>query len=146
MVRIPRTGVSFATIHERFPEFDRLVDAGLVDPRQATTTLAEVIADLGFVPLSVEDEQRVRDELGRIVGRAWDEVGWSQKQSPDGRLLVADVQASLLRTAKWLDDLDNLDAGQLNTVEEILHGAKTGRQHVHNITLPIRSFGRWLKN
>jgi hypothetical protein len=69
MARLPRTGSSLGTLCERTPDFEQMVAAGLVDAREATTTLAEVIADLGLHPLSDEDEQKIRDELGVVIGR-----------------------------------------------------------------------------
>jgi hypothetical protein len=67
MARLPRRGSSIASLCERTAAFEYLVAVGLVDRREATTTLAAVLVDLGLAPLSDEDEQKVREELGRVV-------------------------------------------------------------------------------
>jgi hypothetical protein len=135
----------FSALCERTPAFEQLVFehlvvlvlVGLVDANEATkafadlgvtTTLKEVIADLGLKPLSAQDEQRVRDDLGVVVGRGWEIVADSPKWNLEDDFTVADVQATLLETA---DGLDAMIAGrssqaQVTAIEKVLHGAETG--------------------
>ena len=69
MARLPRTCNSMSSLYERTPALEEMVNAGQVDANECETTLAEVMSGLGLAPLSREDEQTIRQELGLIVGR-----------------------------------------------------------------------------
>jgi hypothetical protein len=143
MARLPRTGSSIASLCECTPAFKQLVAAGLIDAREATTTLSEVIADLGLSPLSGEDEQKIRNELGGVIGDGYEILAGSPKGNPDSKLTVADVQATLV----WLyDGLEAMIAGplapeRLAAIEKVLHGAETGLRERHDTEVALRLIG-----
>jgi hypothetical protein len=121
-----------------------LADLGL------TTTLPEVITDLGLQPLSAEDVSKIRDELGLIIGRGEELAADSQTLSADSNVTVAKVQATLAEIADVLEGMiadrssadftaraerfadrrlsskRRVSADQLIAIEKFLHGAETG--------------------
>src|ERR1700730_7387578 len=119
MARLPRSGTTLSALYERTPAFEKFVLEqlfhsvliGLVDARtaailaeevfaEATTTLSEVIADLRLT-LSNEDERKVRDELGLVIGRGLQIFSDTKKRNPDA-LKVAEVRATLAWIAEEL--------------------------------------------
>jgi hypothetical protein len=135
MARLPRTGRSFASLHERSPVTDELVQEGL-DPREFKTTLRQVIAR--FAPRSSGDEEKIRKELGAIIGRGWEIFEDSPRLNPNA-LQVRDVQATLRRIAKGLDALaaGQLDALQLTAIEEVLR-LENGIRQSNHIAVAVR--------
>jgi hypothetical protein len=162
MARLPRSGATFSALCKRTPAFEQLVFehlvslvlVGLIDPSEAAkaiadlggapTTLAEVIADLGLKPLSDEDEQRLRDGLGVVVGRGWELVADSPKWNPDDNFTVADVQATLVETAEGLEAMiagRSLFPERLTAIEKVLHGAETGFRERRDTEVALRILG-----
>jgi hypothetical protein len=143
MARLPRTGKSVSALYERTPEFEAMVKAGTVDPRECETTLAEVITELRLPPLSAKDERKIRDELGAVIGRGIEIFEQSAKQNPDGKLTVRDLQETLTKVA---DGLDAMSAGrsgadQIAVIDKVMKGAETGFRENHDteVALKIRS-------
>jgi hypothetical protein len=143
MARLPRTGSSIAGLCERTPAFEQLVAAGLIDAREATTTLSEIIAGLGLSPLSDEDERKIRDELGSVIGRGYEILADSPKGNPDSKLTVTDVQETLVWVADGLEAMiaGRLAPGRLAAIEKVLHGAETGLQESHDAEVALRIIG-----
>jgi len=143
MARLPRTGKSVSSLYERTPAFEAMVKAGSVDPRECETTLADVMTELGLSPLSSQDEQIIRDELGAIIGRGLTQFEESPKQNPGAKLTVRDVQATLIQVADRLDAMiaGQLDADQFAAIEKVMKGVESGFQESHNteVALKIRS-------
>jgi hypothetical protein len=140
MARLPRTGSSLGSLCERTPAFEQMVAAGLVDACEATTTLTEVFGELGLAPLSDEDEQKIRDELGFVIGRGYEIQKDSQKQSPTSRLTVVDVREKLERVSSGLEAMadGHPDPGELAVIERVLNGSKTGFRESHDIAVALR--------
>jgi hypothetical protein len=120
-----------------------LADLGL------TTTLPEVIADLGLEPLSTEDGSTIRRELESIIGRGKQIADDSPTLSRGYNVTVAEVQTTLLEIADALEAMiadrssanltaraqrfagrrlssKRASADQLIAIEKFLHGAETG--------------------
>jgi hypothetical protein len=137
MARLPRTGSTIASLCERTAAFEYFVAVGLVDRREATTTLAAVLVDLGLAPLSEKDEQKVRNELGRVIGRGEEILEDSRQES---RLTVEEVQKTLKRVANGLEAMSHggLDPGELAAIEKVLNGAETGSRESHDIAVALR--------
>src|SRR5579863_2141068 len=127
MARFPCAANSMSSLYERTPAFEEMVKAGTVGPRECETTLADVISGLGLAPLSREDEQTIRQELGLIIGRGLKISEESPKQNPNA-LMVEDVQATLIRVANLLDlaVARELDPDQFAEIDKIMKGAETG--------------------
>jgi hypothetical protein len=104
MARLPWSGSSFAGIYERTPEIDQLIEAGVVHPRECLTTLDEVVSGLNL-KLSDEDKQKVRDDLGAVIGLGLQQFEHSPKGNPDSGLQIPEVTKTLRWTAKRLDRL-----------------------------------------
>jgi hypothetical protein len=140
MARLPRTGKSVSSLYERTPEFEAMVKAGLVDPRECETTFAEVIIELGLAPLSAEDEQIIRNELGAVIGRGIDIFEESAKRNPDGKLTVSDVRATLTQVADRLDAMiaGQLDADQIAAIDKVMRGVETGFRDGHAIEVALK--------
>jgi hypothetical protein len=140
---LPRISTSVSSLYERTPEFEAMVKAGVVDPRECETTLAEVITELGLTPLSVEDEQKIRDELGAVIGRGIEIFEQSAKQNPDGKLTVSNVQVTLTQVADGLDAMiaGRLDPDQFVAIDKLMKRAETGFRENHDteVALKIRS-------
>ena len=143
MARLPRTGKSISSPYECTPEFEAMVKAGVVDPRECETTLPDVMIALGLALLSAEDEQFVRNELGAVIGRGIEIFEQSAKQNPDGKLTVSDLQETLTKVA---DGLDAMSAGrsgadQIAVIDKVMKGAETGFRENHDteVALKIRS-------
>src|SRR5258707_252790 len=119
-----------APLYERTPEIERLIEHGaklrqtaqklseaglphdplhlripVVAPHEYLTTLAAVISDLRLAPLSQDDENIIRDNLGAVIGGGLQEFQRSPTHNPDSGLQIVDVQKSLRRVAKGLDML-----------------------------------------
>jgi hypothetical protein len=144
MARLPRSGATTSALCEHTPAFEELVAEGLVDAREATTTLTEVLADMGLKPLSDEDEQRVRDSLGMVVGRGWALVADSPRWTPDDNFTVADVQATLVGTAEGLEAMIagcHLSPEQLTAIEKVLLAAETGFRESFDTAVATRVIG-----
>lgn len=135
MARLPQTGSAIASLRERSPVTDALVERGLADPREYVTTLAEAIAGLGLAPLSPDDEQKVREDLEAAIGRGLQQLRASPKHSPGAKLQISDVQKTLRRVAKALDAMTagRRDSKELSTLEQTLCGRETGFHHIHDI-------------
>jgi len=72
------------------------------DPGEYVTNLAEVIANLGLLPLSPGEEEAIRGDLGGIIGRYQFEIGEFREEG--SRLRVADVQATMKAIADHLEE------------------------------------------
>jgi hypothetical protein len=140
MTRLPRTGQSVSSLYEHTPAFEELVKAGSVDPRECETTLADVITGLGLAPLSSQDEQIVRNELGVIIGRGLKILEESAKLNPKGKLTVREVQATLIRVAGVLDAAAAcpLDADQIAEIGKVVKATETGFQEGHDMEVAYR--------
>lgn len=152
MARLPRSGVTFLGIYERTPETERLVEHGarlreaaqklseaglphdplhlrvpVAAPDEYLTTLAEVIADLGLNPLWDEDEQKIREDLGAVIGRG-SELAADSKKWNRNNLTVAAVRATLVGAAEGLDAMiaGPLPSERLAEIKKVLSGAETG--------------------
>ena len=116
MARLPRTGASFSLLYEY------------------EITLTQVIASLGFRPLSKKDESFVRYKMGRAIGEWIRSEGDYQasdaklyidaKLDIDPKLDIEDIQQSLNRLATRLDQ-----------VNDILSAVEGGIHHIHFIEL-----------
>jgi hypothetical protein len=129
------------------------VSIGLVDARtaailaeevfaEATTTLSEVIANLRLT-LSNEDERKVRDELGLVIGRGSQIFSDTKKRNPDG-LKVAEVRATLAWIAEELKAMakgTSLSRKRLEAIEKVLHGAQTGFRDRRDTEVAVRVIG-----
>jgi hypothetical protein len=100
---MPRTGSSVGAIYERTPAAEAMVERGLIHPNECVATLGEVITDLSLKVLSSDDEQRIRNELGLVIGSGLSNIEYSPKLNPDGRLQVRDIQKTLRGIAAELD-------------------------------------------
>jgi hypothetical protein len=134
MARLPRAGSRIAGIYERTPEIDQLIEAGVVHPRECLTTLDDVVSRLNL-KLSEEDKQKIRDDLGAVIGLGLQQFEYSPKSNPDSGLQVRDVIRTLRRTAKRLDRLaaGKLDPAELSKIEQVIHGTQTGFRESHHI-------------
>jgi hypothetical protein len=103
-------------------------------PNEYVTTLDQVVANLGLTPLSIEDEQKIRDDLGGVIGFGVQELMHSPTGNPDGRLQIRDIQKTLRQTAKRLNKLavGKLDPIELSAVEQVIRGTQTGFGKVHD--------------
>jgi hypothetical protein len=135
MARLPQTGSAAASLYERSPITDAVVERGLADPREYVTTLVDAIAGLGLAALSPDDEQRVRDDLQAIIGCGLQQLDASPTHNPGAKLQISDLQKTLRRVAKALDAVaaGRLDSAELNAIEQTLRGRETGIHHVHDI-------------
>jgi len=160
MARLPQTGSAIASLYERTPETELLIEYGanlretaqklreaghphdplhldipVAAPDEYLTTLAEVVAALGLTPLSTEDEQKIRGDLGSVIGLGIQELTHSPTKNPDGRLQIRDIQKTLRQTAKRLDKLatGKLDPMELSAVEQVIWGTQTGFRKGHDI-------------
>ena len=119
--------------------FSREVEATLVATGEADTTLVQVIADLDLVPLSADDEEMIRFELGALIAAGYRNLSASAKYSPTDRVTVAGVQKALRRLAKLLKAAPwdpknlalNIDSvasahADLDEIERFLPGIETG--------------------
>lgn len=167
MARLPRSGATFLGIYERTPELEWLIEhgarlreaaqklseAGLPhDPlhlripvtahNEYLTTLAEVIADLGLKPLSDEDEQKIRYDLGAVIGRG-SQLAEDSKKWNRNNLTVADVRATLVETAEGLDAMiaGRLSSERLAEIEKVLSGAETGFREKRDVEVALRIIG-----
>jgi hypothetical protein len=127
------------SLYERTPAFEEMVKAGAVDPHECETTLADVMSGLGLAPLSQEDEQTIREELGLIIGRGLKISEESPKQNPNA-LMVGDVRATLIRVADLLDIAvaRELDPDQFAAIDKIMKGAETRFQESHDIEIALK--------
>jgi hypothetical protein len=140
MAQLPRTGKSVSSLYERTPAFEAMVKDGYVDPYECETTLADVISELGLAPLSSQDEQIIRTELGAIIGCGLDILEGSAKQNPDGKLTVRDVRATLSKVADGLDAMiaGRLGEDQLASIDKVMKGADTGFRERHDIEVALK--------
>ena len=140
MARLPRTGKWVSSLYERTLDFEAMVEAGVVDPRECETTLAEVIIELGLAPLSAEDEQKIRHQLGTVIGRGIEIFEQSAKQNPDGKLAVSDLQETLTKVAAGLEAMGVglLAADQIALIDNVIKGAETGWQDAHNVEVALK--------
>ncbi len=142
MARLPRSGKSVSALYERTPAFEAMVKAGFVDSRECEITLADVIAELGLAPLSVEDEQTIRNELGAVIGRGIEIFEQSAKQNPEAKIEVSDVQTTLTKVADGLDAMiaGKSDPTQFAAIDKVMKGAETGFRERHDgeVALKIR--------
>jgi hypothetical protein len=121
----------------RTPLSEEMIDAGLwkdavhpdwKDVPPPTTTLAQVVAELGLVPFSTRrEEEDVRFALGDVIGagmKTWELV-------KGGNVQIAEVQKILRRIAKILTAAlaGSANADELQAVEQTLQGAETGFRH-----------------
>jgi hypothetical protein len=119
--------------------FSREVEATLVATGEADTTLVQVIADLDLVPLSADDEEMIRFELGALIAAGYRNLSVSAKYSWSDRVTVAGVQKALRRLAKLLKaapwdpknlalNIDSVAAAHadLDEIERFLPGIETG--------------------
>jgi hypothetical protein len=136
MARLPQTGRAFSSLYERTPEFDRMVEAGLVNAREAETTLREVIEGLGLKSLSGIEEETVRFELGLIIAAGQQRFADSPKHNAE-RVTVELVQKTLLRMAATLEAMPS-DPKQLDDVERLLQGAEDGLRTTLEIAVATR--------
>lgn len=138
MARLPRTGSASASLCERTPAKEEMIKAGLVADNKCETTLDQLVADLGLKPLSADEEQFIRARLGFVIGQ-WI-TNTAIFQEPDSRLLVKDVQISLVKIANGLDQLTagKLDADRLTEIEQLLQGAETGFRHIHDSAVAFK--------
>jgi hypothetical protein len=152
MARLPQSGSAISSLYERPAAFEEMIFEHLIvlflvglasqdEIKKAfdeivksfaelglTTTLSEVISDLGLAPLSPNDEQKVRDELGAIIGRGLQELG---------RLQIASLQTTLRRVARGLKGVAagrRLKSQAIRQIEQILHSRETGFHKAHDIT------------
>jgi hypothetical protein len=139
MAKWPRTGSGIASLRERTPEFEAMVKSGLVDDCEAETTLVQVIAGLGLVPLSADDEEMIRCELGVLIAAGYQNLADSAKYNPTDRVTVAGVRKRLRRLADLLEaapwdpknlalNIDSVVAAHadLDEIERFLRGTETG--------------------
>jgi len=167
VARLPRSGATFLGIYDRTPELEWLIEhvarlreaaqklseAGLPhDPlhlripvtahNEYLTTLAEVIADLGLKPLSDEDEQKIRYDLGAVIGRG-SQLAEDSKKWNRNNLTVADVRATLVETAEGLDAniSGRLSSERLAEIEKVLSGAETGFREKRDVEVALRIIG-----
>src|SRR5262249_61729397 len=103
MARLPQTGSAAASLYERSPVTDAMVERGLADAREYVTTLVDAIAGLGLAALSPDDEQKVRDDLQAIIGRGLQQRNASPRHNPGAKLPIPHLQRTLRRVAQALD-------------------------------------------
>jgi len=117
-----------------------MVKAGSVDPHECETTLADVMTGLGLAPLSSQDEQMIRNELGVIIGRGLRIFEESAKQNPHAKLTVRVLQMTLTQVADALDAAvaRQLDADQFAAIDKVLKGTETGDRESHDIEVALR--------
>jgi len=125
MARWPRGGSGIASLYERTPIIEEMIKAGLVEGTEFETTLPKVIADLHLAPLSPDDDQQIRLELGEIIHAGLDRFAHSPKYSATERVTVARVKKILRGIANALDK-GSLDRKKESEVARFLHGAETG--------------------
>jgi hypothetical protein len=125
MARWRRTGSATSSLRERTPVVSAMIEAGVVDSREAETTLTEIIANLGLAPLSPADECTIRQELGVIIAAGEQRFADSPKHKSDGSVTVRRVQKTLRWIARVLQGRSS-DAEQLDVVEQFLRGTETG--------------------
>jgi hypothetical protein len=165
MARLPQTGSAVASLYEWTSEVEKLIEHGarlreaakklseaglphdplhlripVAAPNEYVTTLAEVVTVLGLTPLSAEDEQKIRDELGAVIGLAMQELAHSPTGNPDGRLQIRDIQKTLRQTAKRLNRLaaGKLDPRELSAIEQVIYGNQTGFHEEHDTVAAVR--------
>jgi hypothetical protein len=97
MARLPRSGISFATLDER------------------EVTLKDVISGLGFRPLPDKDERFVRSKMGFAIGQWWKTEG--DYQAIGTKLDIEGIRRSL----ESLQDRLNEVHYALAAVEEGIH-------------------------
>jgi hypothetical protein len=139
MARLPGSGVSFVALYERTPATDEYLKAGIDPSKCPTTTLAEVIAELGLAPLSAEDEAKIRSQLGMAIGLGLLQFAGSPKNR-EGRLSVVAVRQSLKRILKGLDALaagHQLDPVELQEIEQLIAGTNDGFRRGHDIAVAL---------
>jgi hypothetical protein len=134
MAKWPQTGSGIASLHERTPEFEAMVKFGLVDHRDAETTLVQVIAGLGLVPLSADDERMIRSELGVLIAAGYQNFADSAKFSPADRVTVAGVRKRLRRLADLLEAAP-WDPADLDEIERFLRGRESGLRTIEEIAV-----------
>lgn len=139
MARLPRAGKSMSLLYERTPAFEEMIKAGSVNPNECETTLADVMSGLGLAPLSREDEQTIREELGLIIGRGLRISEASPKQNPNA-LMVGDIQATLIWVADLLDTAVGceLDPDRFAAIDKIMKGADFGFRESHDIEIALK--------
>jgi hypothetical protein len=80
--KVPRSGGGIASLYERTDFTASLVAAGRILRRQSpTTALTQVVNDLGLKPLSAEDEEEVRAQIGHAIWAWQDDRGTSALNS-----------------------------------------------------------------
>jgi hypothetical protein len=125
-------GAALETLYERTPFSDYLVAAGQMHPDYRdvppTTTLADIVDELGLARLSEAEERQLRWDLGAVIA-----VGMKvfELSAAAGGLQVKGVQATLWRIAKTLAAVGAGSAtdDELQEIEQTLHGAETGFHH-----------------
>jgi hypothetical protein len=159
MARLPQSGSMVAPLYERTPEIERLIEHGaklrqtaqklseaglphdplhlripVVAPHEYLTTLDQVVANLGLTPLSAEDEQKIRDDLGNVIGFGVQKFMHSPTDNPAGRLQIRDIQKTLRQTAKRLGKLaaGKLDPTEFGKIEQVIQGTQTGFRESHD--------------
>jgi hypothetical protein len=129
----------------RTPLSEEMVDAGLwkdavhphwKDVPPPTTTLAQVVAELGLVPFSTRrEEEDVRFAIGDVIGagmKTWELV-------KAGDMQIAEVQKILRRIAKSLTAAlaGSANADELQSVEQTLQGVETGFRHAFDTGIAL---------
>jgi hypothetical protein len=131
------SGAGVWQLYERTPLVDAIVDAGLRHPVfrgvPPTTTLSEVVDELGLHPLSEREEQQVRSALSAVIEAG---VKVFELSAANDGLQIAEVQRILRRIAKSLRT-GSKKADKLQTIEKTLHGAKTGSHHTQDIAIAL---------
>jgi hypothetical protein len=125
----------------RTPLSEGMVDTGLVHPDwkdvpPPTTTLAQVVAELGLGPPSKREERRVRSGLGAVIG---DGMKVFELSAACGSLQISDVQKILKRIAETLTAAlaGSANADELHAIEQGLKGAETGFHHAHDTAIAL---------
>jgi hypothetical protein len=106
----------------------RLRGASTASLYEFDVTLDRVFSDLSLAPLSAEDERKLRDKLGRIIGRGLAHLELSKKHNPEGALQSKDIVQALKAIAR-----------NFQAAEQKLRGLETGFRHSHEIEVARRA-------
>jgi hypothetical protein len=135
-----RSGSSVWSLYERTPAMDAIVNAGGLHPDwkdvpPPTTTLAQVVAELGLVPFSTRrEEEDVRFAIGAVIGdgmKTWELV-------KSGDVQIAEVQKSLRWIAETLTAAlaGSAKVDELHAIEQGLR-VETGFCNAHDMAIAL---------
>jgi hypothetical protein len=134
-----KSGASVWSLYERMPFSEEIFNAELVHPDwkdvpAPTTTLTQVVAELGLVPFSTRrEEEDVRFALGTVIATGMKVFELS------AALQIAEAQKILRWIANTLMAAlaGSANVDELHAIEQGLQRAETGLRHTHDTAITL---------